>query len=173
MRPEDIPQARSLLEPATLLLVEDNDDDIAMVRRTLDRSGTEARLRVAHDAATAMQALRAAVHEHADGNIVVLLDLLLPAVHGIHVIQTIRQDQQLADTPIVVLTGSSDVGMARRCLELGANMYVLKPLDEADVMSILVSAIRYWRRAAWTDGASTRRPERLRRGTAWKTPRAA
>lgn len=131
-------------EPATLLLIEDNEDDVEIVRRTLGRSGAGARLRVVRDATQAMQALRASAREEPGGAIVVLLDLLLPVVDGIDVLRAIREDQSLRDTPIVVLTGSSDIDLLRRCMALGTNMYLLKPLNVADVMNILLGVRRYW-----------------------------
>jgi len=132
-------------DPATLLLVEDNEDDVEIVRRTLGRSGTAASLLVLRDASEAVEVLRARTHEDPRSDVVLILDLLLPISHGIDVIQAVRQDPALRDTPIVVLTGCSDIGLARRCMELGTNMYLLKPLDVADVMNILLGVRRYWR----------------------------
>jgi CheY-like chemotaxis protein len=161
-------------EPATILFIEDNDDDVEMVKRTLGRSGVPARLRLVRDAAEAMQTLRATARDDPDGQMVVLLDLLLPAAHGLDVIEAIRTDERLADTPIVVLTGSSDVGLLRRCMELGTNMYLLKPLNVADVMNILVGVRRYWRSTEGPDGASERQPVPMRqRSPTWTTPQAA
>ena len=171
MLPEDVQTMEQTDEAATILLIEDNDDDVEMVKRTLGRSGAPARLRVVRDAAEAMQTLRVTARDDPGGQTVVLLDLLLPAVHGLEVIEAIRADQRLADTPIVVLTGCSDVGLLRRCMELGTNMFLLKPLNVADVMNILVGAHRYWRSA---EDVSERRLKSIRqRSTTWITPRAA
>jgi CheY-like chemotaxis protein len=132
----------------SILLVEDNEDDVEMVKRTLGRSGTAARLRVLRDASDVIDVLRARDREDPRSDIVVVLDLLLPVLHGVDVIRSIRQDPALRDTPIVVLTGCSDIELLRRCMELGANMYLLKPLDVADVTNILLGVRRYWRQAS-------------------------
>jgi hypothetical protein len=59
-------------------------------------------------------------------------------------------------------------------MELGTNMYLLKPLNVADVMNILVGMRRYWRPVERPEGLPERRPTPLpKRSTTWTTPRAA
>ena len=139
---------------ATFLLVEDNEDDVEIVKRTIARSGVAAHLRVVSDGREAMEALRMKAGEASGPPVAVLLDLLLPASHGVDVIQAIRADRLLRETPIVVLTGCSDTELLRRCIELGTNMYLLKPLDVADVMNIVLGVRRYWGPGSQPDGAS-------------------
>jgi CheY-like chemotaxis protein len=142
---------------ATILLVEDNEDDVEIAKRTVARSGVAAHLQVVRDGREAMEALQTKARERSGPPIVVLLDLLLPASHGVDVIQAIRADRRLQEIPIVVLTGCSDMGLLRRCVELGINMYLLKPLDIADVMNILLGVRRYWSGTGQGESASESR----------------
>jgi len=141
---EERPGVDGVEEAVTLLLIEDNDDDVEIVRRALERSGVGARLQVARDGLEGMEALRTGARDGSDTPVVLLLDLVLSASHGVDVIQAVQADRHVRETPIVVLTGSSDIGLLRRCFELGINMYLLKPLDVADVMNILLGVRRYW-----------------------------
>lgn len=159
---------------ATILLVEDNDDDVEMVKRMLGRSGAGARLEVVGDAAEVLHTLRSSARDDPSVPIVVLLDLLLPAAHGLDVIQAIRADRRLAGTPIVVLTGCSDITLLRRCMDAGTNMYLLKPLNVADVMNILLGVRRYWGSIEDRDELAERRRRPIaQRRPRWTTPQAA
>ena len=133
-----------LANAATILLVEDNEDDVEIARRTIARSGVAARLIVARDGREALASLRNGFNGSSTAPAVMLLDLLLPALHGTDVIREMRSDPRLACIPIVVVTGCTDLGLLRECMELGTNMYVLKPLDVADVMNILVGVKKFW-----------------------------
>ncbi len=133
-----------LADAATILLVEDNEDDVEIARRTIARSGVAARLVVARDGREALASLRNAFNGSSSAPAVMLLDLLLPAFHGTDVIREIRSDPRLACIPIVVVTGCTDLGLLHECVELGTNMYVLKPLNVADVVNILVGVKKFW-----------------------------
>ncbi|MDH5510815.1 MAG: response regulator, partial [Nitrospinota bacterium] len=61
----------------------------------------------------------------------VLLDLVMPGIDGYKVLEAIRSDKKLRSIPVLVLTGVDDVGSATRCLEAGAEDYIVKPYDIA------------------------------------------
>ena len=111
--------------PVTILLIEDNPDDESLTVRGL-RTGTNANIEVARDG---QQALAYLFNDANDPPRLVLLDLNLPEIDGLEVLQRIRNDDRTCLTPVVILTGFNapiDVAAAYR---YGANSYVRKPLD--------------------------------------------
>lgn len=112
-----------------ILLVEDNKDDEDLTIRALTKSGVANEIVVARDGAQAMallhdsdETLRARVQ-------VVLLDLNLPMLSGLEVLEQIRQDERTRRLPVVILTSSREDEDVLRGYTLGANAYVRKPVD--------------------------------------------
>ncbi len=130
-------------EAINILLIEDNEADVEIARRMLERSGSTVRLHVAKDGQEALDFLFRRVKR---GLVpfpdLVLLDLALPLVDGLDVLRNMKAEADLRDLPVVVLTGSTE--RLRECMELGTNMYIIKPMALADVMNILAQAQRYW-----------------------------
>ena len=126
--------------PVTILLVEDNPDDESLTERAL-RMGTTANIEFAHDGQEALDYL------FNDANSMprlVLLDLNLPELDGLKVLQRIREDERTCLTPVVILTGFSapiDVIAAYR---YGANSYVRKPIDFDQFAELIQQLGLYW-----------------------------
>ena len=126
--------------PATILLVEDNPDDESLTVRAL-RIGTTANIEVARDGQTALDYL---FDDAKSVPRLVLLDLNLPDVDGLEVLQRIREHQRTGLTPVVILTGFNapiDVAAAYR---YGANSYVRKPVDFARFSEAIHQLQLYW-----------------------------
>lgn len=118
---------------STILLVEDNADDELLTRRELHKSTAPARLVVARDGAQALDYLFAR-GEYADRDpedlpALILLDLNLPKLSGLDVLQEIRADERTKLVPVVVLTSSGQDVDVLRGYECGANSYVVKPVE--------------------------------------------
>jgi chemotaxis family two-component system response regulator Rcp1 len=117
------------------LLAEDNDGDVFLVRRALEKRGLAHELTVAHNGEDALVWL----HGHVEKEIVpelILLDLNLPRIDGGQLLSHIRKSDSFARTPVIVLT-SSDSPMDRQmAMELGANLYFRKPTDLASFMDL-------------------------------------
>ena len=115
-----------------ILLVEDNPDDEALTLRALKQSKLANDIVIARDGTEALDFLfGTGAHEGRDvaqtpG--VVLLDLKLPKLSGLEVLQRLRADPRTRLTPVVVLTSSSEDEDMMRSYELGANSYVRKPV---------------------------------------------
>ena len=71
---------------------------------------------------------------------IVLMDIMMPVMDGYDTIRAIRLIDRYADLPIVAVTGKSASGERQRCLDAGANDYVPKPVDTAE----LLAALRPW-----------------------------
>ncbi len=131
-----------------ILLVEDNPYDAELTLRALDRIGLAQRVRVVSDGAAALDYFFAegahAARPVRDLPQLVLLDLKLPKVDGHEVLRRLRSDARTRGLPVVVLTSSAVDHDVTRSYELGANSYVVKPV-EFDSFAEAVSEIgRYW-----------------------------
>jgi CheY-like chemotaxis protein len=130
-----------------VLLVEDNEDDIELVRRMLEKTGVDADLHVARDGEEALAVL-ARARGHAGmappGPRVILLDLRLPDVDGRELLHRIKNDPQLCSIPVVVLTGSQGEQPMMECARLGGNMYFVKPITLADAAHVFQAVRKYW-----------------------------
>lgn len=131
-----------------ILLVEDNPDDEALALRALRRNHIANRVVVVHDGVEALDFL-AAVGPHAgrdplDLPEVVLLDLKLPKLHGLEVLQRIRQDPATRMLPVVVLTTSSEDRDMVESYRLGANSYIRKPVDFEQFIEAVRQLGMYW-----------------------------
>ena len=125
----------------SILLVEDNEGDVRLTREALREADVDVELIVARDGEEALAFLRG---ESAARPAIVLLDLNLPKLDGLEVLEAIKGDPELRQTPVIMLTTSSSERDVLACYERGANCYVVKPLD-LDEFTALVQAInRFW-----------------------------
>lgn len=126
-------------DPVEILVVEDNPDDVTLTLRALSRHNLANRVHVVRDGAEALLYLRA--HQHPR---VVLLDLKLPKVSGLEVLKEVKSDPLLRSIPIVVLTSSREEPDIKTAYELGANSYIVKPVDFEQFVSAVSEAGLYW-----------------------------
>jgi CheY-like chemotaxis protein len=117
----------------TILLVEDNPDDEALTKRALRMAKIANDIVVAHDGAEALDYLFGegafAGRDVLQVPAVVLLDLKLPKLSGLEVLQRVRADPRTRLVPVVVLTSSSEDEDMLRSYQSGANSYVRKPVE--------------------------------------------
>jgi CheY-like chemotaxis protein len=114
----------------SVLYIEDNPSNLHLVARVFERAGSV-------DLITAMQGrqgIELAEHHHPA---LVLLDLHLPDMDGIAVLQELRDDPRTAELPIVVLSADATPGMIGRLLDAGATGYLAKPIDVAELLRVL------------------------------------
>jgi CheY-like chemotaxis protein len=129
------------VQDVEILLVEDNPEDLEMALRALHRHRLANRIQVARDGAEALAFLRT----HGDHlPKVVLLDLKLPKVNGLEVLEAIRADDRTKVLPVVVLTSSREGPDVRRCYELGVNSYIVKPVDFDSFVKAVADVGLYW-----------------------------
>ena len=132
-----------------VLLVEDNEIDIEITRRMVERSASAIDLTIARDGAEALAILlgdqyRVQAERRALLPRLVLLDLGLPQIEGQEVLRRIKNHPDLSPVPVAILTGATGEAPLMECLRLGSNMYFVKPISVTDVTN-LVSAVRqYW-----------------------------
>jgi len=131
-----------------ILLVEDNPDDEALTMRALKQSKLANDIVVSRDGSEALDFLfGTGAHEGRDVShmpTVVLLDLKLPKVSGLEVLQRLREDPRTKLIPVVVLTSSSEDEDMMRSYQLGANSYVRKPVIFGKFADAVSQLGLYW-----------------------------
>ena len=132
----------------TILLVEDNPDDVELTIRALKKNNIANRIAVVRDGEEALDYLTA-TGRYADRLAVdlpqlVLLDLKLPKIGGIDVLRAIRANPMTKLLPVVVLTSSSEEPDIVTSYQLGANSYVRKPVDFNQFLEAVRLLGLYW-----------------------------
>jgi chemotaxis family two-component system response regulator Rcp1 len=118
-----------------ILLAEDNDGDVYLVRRALERYGLPHKLSVARNGEEAIDMLRSGDLGKNTPELI-LLDLNLPRVDGTQVLAYIRNTPAFNETPVIVLTSSDSPQDRERALTLGASIYFRKPTDLSSFMML-------------------------------------
>ena len=131
-----------------VLLVEDNATDAELALRALRGNGLRNNFVVARDGAEALDFLFArgqfAHREVGNGPKLVLLDLRLPRVDGIEVLRQVKSDERTRGIPVVILTSSRQDPDIQQCYELGANSYIVKPVDFDKFAAAVAEVGYYW-----------------------------
>lgn len=117
------------MSDTSILLVEDNPDDVALARRALDRCGFGRGLVVAGTGEDALGLLAGTGPAAGLRPAIGLLDLQLPGIDGIEVLRRIRADAKTRTLPVVVLSSSRTEKDVTACYEAGANGFVQKDVD--------------------------------------------
>ena len=128
----------------TILLVEDNPDDVLFTLRAFERNKISNDVVVAADGAQALEYLLPADDSSALNPALVLLDVNLPKVDGLEVLRRIRSHARTAGLPVVVLTTSNEERDIVESYRLGANSFVRKPVTFADFVEATKVLGIYW-----------------------------
>lgn len=107
--------------PKKVLCIEDNKTNMLLVSRIVEAEGYE--LVRAEDGPTALRVLEDLVPD------IILLDVNIPGIHGLDLARIIKEDERLAQVPLIATTANVLVGDKERCLEAGCDEYLPKPLD--------------------------------------------
>jgi len=129
-----------------ILLVEDNPDDVALTTRALKSHNIMNDVVVAHDGVQAIEYLFGMEGRPASDELpaVVLLDLKLPKLNGMEVLQRIRADGRTRLLPVVILTSSDEERDIIEGYTLGANSYVRKPVNFVEFTEAAKQLGLYW-----------------------------
>jgi len=136
------------MKKKTILLVEDTQQDELLILRTLNKVNLGNGLDVVRDGQQALDYLfregEFAGRAGSDLPTVVLLDVNLPRVSGLEVLERLRADPRTRLLPIVILTSSDEEQDRLRSYENGANSFVRKPLDFAELAETVARLGIYW-----------------------------
>ena len=134
-----------MLKP--ILLVEDDKRDLELTLVALERSQLANEVIVVRDGAQALDYLmrEGDFKMREEGNpAVVLLDLKLPKVNGLEVLQRVRSTASLRSMPVVMLTSSQEESDVVRSYELGVNAYVVKPVEFRQFVAAIADLGVFW-----------------------------
>ncbi len=141
-----MPEPREI--PADLLIVEDNAADAELAVRAIRRRVASAIVHVVEDGERALDFVygRGGYSGRVKNFLpkAVLLDLKLPGLSGLEVLRAIRSGHETRSVPVVIVSSSADDGDIRAAYLLGANSYVVKPVDFGDYLSAISLVGEYW-----------------------------
>jgi CheY-like chemotaxis protein len=126
-----------------ILLVEDNPLDVDLTRRAFQRRNLLNLFHVTRDGAEALEYM-ARWESGAPLPVVILLDLKLPKVDGLEVLRQIKTHDRFCTVPVVVLTTSIEDSDVQAAYRLGANSYIVKPVDFDKFMEVASQIELYW-----------------------------
>ena len=132
----------------TILLVEDNPDDVLLIQRAFRKANLVNPISVVDDGEKAIQYL-SGTGDYADRGrhpvpVLVLLDLKLPRKSGHEVLAWIKQHPAMKRMPVVVLTSSTETVDVNKAYDLGANSYLVKPVGFDDLFAMVKTLQPYW-----------------------------
>jgi CheY-like chemotaxis protein len=130
-----------------ILLVEDSPRDAELTLSALARCQLLNEVTHVRDGAEALDYLRsegAFAGTNHGGPVVVLLDLKLPKVNGLEVLEEVRRDPKLSNTPIVMLTSSREEQDLVKSYKLGVNAFVVKPVDFKEFFEAIQGLGMFW-----------------------------
>jgi len=147
-----------------MLLVEDDPDDILLIQHAFAKASLVNPLKIVRDGEEAVKYLSGS-EDYSDRSryplpSLVLLDLKLPRKSGLEVLQWLRQQPNLKQIPVIVLTSSKESSDVRRAYELGANSYLVKPVGFEGLLELVKSIGMYWMILSKTPEPSGDQPSR-------------
>jgi CheY-like chemotaxis protein len=121
-----------MTHPVIIAMIEDDGGHACLIEKNLRRAGVHNEIVPLADGASALAYLfgpdgTGAVNK--GRALLVLLDLNLPDMSGIDILQRIKENAHLRSSPVVVLTTTDDQSEIQRCFDLGCNAYITKPVD--------------------------------------------
>jgi len=137
-----------MAEEPVILLAEDREDDILLIRRAFKKAFLSNPLFVVRDGEEAIDYLRGEAKYSNRKEFplpdLLLLDLKMPRVDGFGVLKWLRQQPGLSSLRVVVLTSSDSISDVNRAYELGANSFMVKPLDFENFLELSRVMTSYW-----------------------------
>jgi CheY-like chemotaxis protein len=135
-------------EDIEILFVEDSLDDAMLTLRAFKKSGFVNTVHHVKDGAEALDFIYAR-EEYATRNVknhpkLILLDLKMPKMSGMEVLERIKSDPEFKSIPIVILTSSKEDPDIQQCYALGANSYIVKPVESENFFQVIKDIGMYW-----------------------------
>ncbi|MDX1907290.1 MAG: response regulator [Bacteroidia bacterium] len=116
---------------ALIMLIEDDPGHASLIKRNLRRSAIPSSYQIItlEDGKEALEMLKFVDTSRKSSRLVVLLDLNLPVISGMELLETIKQNEHMRHIPVFVLSTTDDPQEIEKCYELGCNIYITKPVD--------------------------------------------
>ena len=128
-----------------ILLVEDNEGDVLLTKEAFKELSVQAKLSVVNNGVDALLFLKKeAVFANVERPQLILLDINMPGLNGIEVLEFIKNDPALRQIPVVMLTTSASASDVRSCYEKAANCFITKPLEFDKFIAVIKSIEQFW-----------------------------
>jgi CheY-like chemotaxis protein len=118
--------------PVSIVMIEDDEGHATLIERNIRRAGVNNPIKPFRNGTDALDYLMGSDgsgRTHAGHSLLVLLDLNLPDMTGVDILAKIKGNEHLKRSPVVILTTTDDQREIQRCYDLGANVYITKPVD--------------------------------------------
>ena len=140
---------QSQMRSKPILLADDDASGVELVLAALEKLDLARSVEVVEDGEAALDYVfqRNSYENRSPGNpLLILLDLKMPKVTGFEVLRAIKTDRNTGSIPVVVLTSSREESDLAACYALGANAYVVKPVDYTEFQKTVVELGVFWTR---------------------------
>jgi CheY-like chemotaxis protein len=130
-----------------ILLVDDSDNDVILIKAVLKDAHLGNEIIVAADGEEAIEFLyrRGRFAGYEGGMpVFILLDIKMPLMNGIEVLKIIRSDKTFSQIPVIMLTSSRDTNDLQECYNNGANSFVVKPVKITEFIEVVKELGQYW-----------------------------
>ena len=124
-----------------ILLAEDDDKAVSLIRRVLKKQSPSTTIHVARDGEEALDAMES---RHAEPLQLIVLDLHLPTISGLEVLQKLRENAFTRHTPVITLSSSQDAKDVAKSYDLGANSFLGKSDKTDEFEDTVKQVIAYW-----------------------------
>lgn len=149
-------------EQQVFLIAEDREDDILLIRKAFEKAGIRNPLQVVRSGEEAMNYLQGVgrYSNRAEYPLpsILLLDLKMPGIDGFEVLRWIRSQLTLSPLRVLILTSSTDIRDVNRAYGMGANSFMVKPMDFENTTELARTINDYW--LAKTAEPEISRPEK-------------
>ncbi len=119
-------------QPVTIIMIEDDEGHARLIEKNIRRAGVNNQIIPFMDGTSALDFLFGADgtgEDSAGRQLLILLDLNLPDMTGVDILEKVKNNVHTRRSPVVVLTTTDDQREIQRCYDLGANVYITKPVD--------------------------------------------
>lgn len=135
------------IKPIDILLVEDNNDDIFLIKKVFQKMKFVSKLYIVHGGKEALDFIfhrNKYAETKPDRPGLILLDINMPEVSGFDVLKTLKAEPRYKDIPIIMLTSSNSEEDIAKSYEDGACSYIAKPLNFNDFVKVISQFELYW-----------------------------
>jgi DNA-binding response OmpR family regulator len=136
------------MDNSEIVIVEDNYHDLEMIMDALHELKTNKKVRILRDG---VEATKYFFDSAGSSNLninalpkLILLDLKLPKINGLEVLQLLKNNETTKSLPVVIFTSSNEERDRISCYKLGANSYLVKPMDADEYFAYIRDIIKYW-----------------------------
>lgn len=131
---------KTLKREVNIIIAEDDEGHATLIKRTIRRAGLQNEIIHFTDGRQILDYLFNEANLQKKINCLLLLDIRMPKVDGISVLRVLRQDKILNEIPVIMITTNDDPREMEKCYELGCRNYVIKPINNENLVDAFLQA---------------------------------